>query len=51
MPAGFIRTRLLPAVRANTGLRRLGIFMYDDDYDDVDEKSALEEAKRILAAR
>ena len=43
VPAGFLAARLLPAVRANTGLRKL---LADDD-----DESSVEEAQRIIATR
>ena len=46
VPAGFVRSRFLPAVRANTGLRELDA-MGDAGGDDA----AQLEAERIVAAR
>ena len=47
MPAGFIRNRLLPAVRTNTGLRNLEV----NSPADEDDAAALAEALDILASR
>ena len=49
-PAGFMRARLLPAVRANTGLRRLLTTQPFLDPAD-DNLLAMQEAQRIVAAR
>ena len=43
VPAGFMRARLLPAMRDNTGLHKL---LFDED-----ATMAVDEAPRILAAR
>ena len=53
VPAAFFRDRLLPAVRANTGLRKLlvrGIYADDTDEEEAAQE-AEQEAKRIIAAR
>ena len=47
-PAGFMRARMLPAVRGNASLRRLQASI---DPEDNDDERAHEEAQRILAAR
>ena len=47
MPIGFIRNRLLPAVRTNTGLRNLEV----NSPADEDDAAALAEALDILASR
>jgi len=54
VPAGFMRSRLLPAVRANAGLRTLlpeYSFMDRHGEDDDDNYHAMEEAQRIVSAR
>ena len=48
MPVGFMRHRLLPAVRANTGLRSLLVSTTGLTKDD---EAAVQEVQRILAAR
>ena len=48
VPAGFMRDRLLPAVRANTGLRSLVVSTTGLTKDD---EAAVQEAQRIIAAR
>ena len=47
MPAGFIRNRLLPAVRDNTGLRNVEVRQPADE----DDAAGLAETLRILASR
>ena len=49
VPAGFMRARLLPAVRGNTSLRDLRVGAYGEAAND--NTLAQEEAKRIIAAR
>ena len=49
VPAGFMRARLLPAVRANVSLRVL--LAGDEAHIDDSNGIALEEAQRIIAAR
>ena len=49
-PAGFMRDRLLPTVRANTGLRKLEAGSRRI-LTSVDEIGAAQEAERIVAAR
>ena len=53
LPAGFMRARLLPAVRDNTSLRELtvGDGEFGDDDEAQDEFDALYEAERIIARR
>ena len=46
VPAGFMRARLLPAVRNNTSLRRLVV-----DTAHGDDAEAVQEALRIIEAR
>ena len=48
LPAGFMRARVLPAVRANTSLRKL---MFGYGVEEGDEVRALQEAERIIARR
>ena len=48
VPAGFMRARLIPAVRGNASLRKL---LVGNDNADAEEKLAMAEAQRILAAR
>ena len=48
VPAGFMRARLIPAVRGNASLRKL---LVGNDNADAEEKRAMAEAQRILAAR
>ena len=49
VPAGFMRARLLPAVRANASLRKL---LVDNPVEiGVDDHAARQEVQRILAAR
>ena len=53
VPAGFIRGRLLPAVRANTGLHTIGISRmvgYNRDADE-DDGEAINEAADIVLDR
>ena len=50
VPAGFMRGRLLPAVRANTSLRVLRIYDENEVINDEDEGSTVDEAQRIIAA-
>ena len=54
VPAGFMRTRVLPAVRDNASLRELEIIAVHDIAADeltADDANAREEAERIVAAR
>ena len=48
VPAGFMRARLLPAVRANASLRTLLVSTHLEQADDA---AAAQEALRIVAAR
>ena len=51
-PAGFTRARLLPAVRANTGLRTLLAYhFYAGWFMSADDTDAINEAVRIVAER
>ena len=50
VPDGFMRARLLPAVRANTSLREV-VHKYGFTSEEGDNKLALEEAQRIIAER
>ena len=50
-PTGFMRARLLPAVRANTGLRKLWVRTGWGDVVGDDDAAAVQEAERIVAAR
>ena len=48
LSADFVRDHLLPAVRANTGLRKLQVRAFQGDDRAL---RALQEAERIVAAR